>query len=395
MSAIGLALAWGVAVAVAVPLTIYCIEVLAGLSPSRGTPELTSAPQTVVLIPAHDEAAIIGRTLALLNAHRTDNVRVLVVADNCSDATAEIARAHGAEVMERADAVLRGKGYALAAGRDHLANQPAPPEVVIVLDADCRLLPGSLEQLAAAAIRHGAPVQATNLIEADLAAPPMVQISSFAMLVKNLYRSRGMQRLGGGALLTGTGMAFPWPLFADAALASGSIVEDLHLGIAMAEAGHAPRLAPQAHVRSAPAAMRDALAQRMRWEHGFLQTLRTRALPLVGRGIRRRSLALVLLGLHLCVPPLALLLGIGSVVFAGLVASTAITGAAAPAAVLGGCLAAALVVTLTAWLLGGRSYLAPAALVRVPLYLLWKIPLYARFLRKPLAGWNRTPRAPD
>ena len=52
----------------------------------------------------------------------------------------------------------------------------------------------------------------------DLSAPPLVQISSFAMLVKNRVRSQGMVRMGGAALLTGTGMAFPWPLFADAPL---------------------------------------------------------------------------------------------------------------------------------------------------------------------------------
>lgn len=395
MIAIGTAIAWIVAVVVAVPLAIYCIEVLVGLWPARSTPAPVASPNTVVLIPAHDEAEIIGRTLTLLQEHRTQNVRVLVVADNCSDTTAEVARAHGADVIERTDPAHRGKGYALAAGRDHIASQPTQPDVVIVLDADCRLLPGSLARLAAAAIQYGAPVQAANLIEADLAAPPMVQISSFAMVVKNLYRSRGMQRLGGGALLTGTGMAFPWPLFASAALASGSIVEDLHLGIAMAEAGHTPRLVSEAHVRSAPAGMRDALAQRMRWEHGFLQTLRVRALPLLGRGIRRGSLAQCLLGLHLCVPPLALLLGIGGVVLAGLAAWAIVSHAAAPAALLAGFLAAALILTFAAWLAEGRTYLSPAALARVPLYLIWKIPLYARFLSKPLAGWNRTPRGPD
>src|SRR5206468_122211 len=103
--------------------------------------------------------------------------------------------------------------------------------VVIVMDADCRLAPGSIEALAAAVMRGaGQPAQAINLIAPDLAAPPMTQISSFAMVVKNLYRSRGMTRMGGSALLTGTGMAFPWRLFATADLGSGSLVEDLGLG---------------------------------------------------------------------------------------------------------------------------------------------------------------------
>src|SRR5690606_23836952 len=183
--------------------------------------------QVAILIPAHDEAAGIAATLAALSNGIPPGTRVLVVADNCSDETARLAREAGAESIERHDPEARGKGYALAFGRDHLARaEGAVPGVVLVLDADCRLLPGSVTALADAASRYGVPVQAINLIEADLSAPPMVQISSFAMLVKNLYRSRGMQRLGGAALLTGTGMAFPWKLFAGADLATGSIVED-------------------------------------------------------------------------------------------------------------------------------------------------------------------------
>lgn len=348
-----------------------------------------------ILIPAHDEASGITATLAALFASIPQGTRVLVVADNCSDATAGLARQAGAEVIERNDPEARGKGYALAFGRDHLARAEGPsPDVVLVLDADCRLLPGSAAALADAAMRCGAPVQAVNLIEADLAAPPMVQISSFAMVVKNLYRSRGMQRLGGAALLTGTGMAFPWKLFAGADLATGSIVEDLSFGIAMTREGHPPRLVEEAGVRSAPAGMADALAQRTRWEHGFLQTLRRQAFPVLIGGLRGGSRAEILLGLHLMVPPLALLLilAAGALLLQAVLALMG--GSLAPLLVLGSLTALALTLVMLAWLAGGRPFLSAAALLRAPLYVLWKLPLYARFLRKPEAIWTRTPRRP-
>ena len=47
----------------------------------------------------------------------------------------------------------------------------------------------------------------------------MVQLSSFAFLVKNLVRQRGLQRIAGKVHLTGTGMALPWRLFDQADLA--------------------------------------------------------------------------------------------------------------------------------------------------------------------------------
>ena len=390
-------LGWLLAVAAGAPLAVFAVELLAGLWPARRARKVAAVTaRTAILIPAHDEASGIAATLSALLQGIPSGTQVLVVADNCSDETALLAREAGAEVIERRDPEARGKGYALAFGRDHLARANGKtPDVVLVLDADCRLLPGSVAALAEAALSYGAPVQAINLIEADLAAPPMVQISSFAMLVKNLYRSRGMQRLGGAALLTGTGMAFPWKLFAEADLATGSIVEDLSLGIALTRAGYPPRLVSGAGVRSAPADMADALAQRTRWEHGFLQTLRRQALPVLFGGLRSGSRAEILLGLHLAVPRLALLLAVATAALVLQVALALLGGSLAALFVLGLSMAVVLALVTAAWLVGGRPFLSGGALLRAPFYVLWKLPLYARFLRKPEANWTRTPRPPS
>nr|WP_237452191.1 glycosyltransferase family 2 protein [Qipengyuania algicida] len=373
-----------------------CLELLAGLwSGSGGT--LGGTPKSIsVLIPAHDEATGIAATVEALKSVAPRNTQILVVADNCSDDTAERARTAGAQVIERHDTVARGKGYALAFGRDYLAEQAGgPPDVVIVLDADCRLGEGSLEALSAIALQRGTPTQAINLISPDLGAPPMVQISSFAMLVKNLFRSRGMQRLGGAALLTGTGMALPWQRIANAKLATGSIVEDLALGIELTREGYPPYLVEHAHVRSAPADMRDALQQRKRWEHGFLDCLKNLALPVFSKGLKRWSRAEILLGLHLMVPPLALTMAVASMSFVVVCLLGWLGAQIAPAVILGILLAVAVALVLLAWLIEGQAFLSAKTLLRIPLYVLWKIPIYASFLRKPQANWNRTPRRND
>lgn len=391
MSALATTTSAALAAATGVPLAVLSLELAAGLLPGRRHGGAAGADACAVLIPAHDEAVGIVATLTALRQVAPPETRVLVVADNCSDETAELARGCGVEVAERHDTARRGKGYALAFGRERLADG-VPPEVVLVLDADCRLSPGSIEALYQSAILRQAPAQAVNLIAPDLSAPPMVQISSFAMVVKNLFRSRGMQRMGGAALLTGTGMAFPWPLFADADLATGSIVEDLSLGIEMTRAGHAPRLVEAAQVRSAPASLDVALQQRRRWEHGFLDTLRRQALPVLTKGLARGSLPEVLLGLHLMVPPLALLLLLATAALAGCLLSTLAGASVVPVAILGGLLALSLALVAAAWLLDGRTFLSGGALLRAPLYVLWKIPIYFGFLRKPEASWTRTPR---
>ena len=385
-------LAWILALAAAVPLAIFTLEIAVGLLNTRRARAAGQGGRVVVLIPAHNETLGIAPTIAALKAVAPQGARILVVADNCSDDTAAVARSAGAEVIERSDAVARGKGYALAFGRDHIASGAETPDVVMVLDADCRLAPGSVEALTASVMRSGQPAQAINLIAPDLAASPMTQIGSFAMVVKNLYRSRGMTRMGGSALLTGTGMAFPWKLFVAADLGSGSLVEDLGLGITLVKAGHATLLVEDAGVSSAPPPPDAALAQRTRWEHGFLDTARRGALPLLWSGLRRGSAKEILLACHLLVPPLALLLMIATVVLAITAGLWAVGASIAPAATLGAVYAAALVLVFIAWLHSGRRWLRGTALLTAPLYILWKLPIYFGFVRRRETEWRRTER---
>jgi cellulose synthase/poly-beta-1,6-N-acetylglucosamine synthase-like glycosyltransferase len=387
-------LAWLAAVPPTVALLVYSLEIAAGLAPDRAAAGAVTPPSgaIAILIPAHNEAAGIAATIAGLQRVAPAGTRILVVADNCTDETAVRARAAGAEVAERRDADLRGKGYALAFGRDVLARQP--PATVLVVDADCALAPGSVEHLSRAT-EQGAPAQAANLIIPDRDAPALVQISSFAMLVKNLVRSRGLGRIGRCALLTGTGMAFPWPVFAAAPLATGDIAEDLGLGIALTRQGIRPQLVTQATVRSAAASLKDSAAQRRRWEHGFLANALRHALPTLMEGLVKGSRSMVALGLHLLVPPLALLFLLAGAILAGLIGIGSLWGVWAPTLVVAAMMGAALVLTALAWLRYGRETLTFAALLQAPLYVMWKIPNYLRFLFKRETRWQRARREGD
>jgi cellulose synthase/poly-beta-1,6-N-acetylglucosamine synthase-like glycosyltransferase len=385
-----------IALCVALPpllaLAIYSVEVLTGIRPLATRQGNSTRPRIAVLIPAHDEAAGVGNTVARLRSELGDGGRILVVADNCKDATAHVAAEAGADVIKRCDPVRRGKGFALSFGREHLALDP--PEVVVVLDADSAFIPGSLGALASAAA-DGAPAQAVNLLYPDRGAPPLIQISSFALLVKNLIRARATTRLGGAALLTGTGMAFDWKTFAKAPLATGDIVEDLGLGLSFLRVGIRPRLVEQAQVRSAPAGLSDAQGQRRRWEHGFLATALRQSPRLLLRGLTTGSRPLLVFGAHLLVPPLALLFLLSGLALL-ITSALAFAGASSvPAFGLIAGLGVASCVTVLAWVLVGRAWLAPGALLRAPLYVLWKVPLYARFIFARETHWVRTRREED
>src|SRR5437764_12013144 len=100
---------------VAVPFTVLAVEALASLLPVR-PPVTGERPPCVALVPAHDEEAGIAATIANVREQLSPGDRILVVADNCTDRTAEAARKAGAEVAERADPDRRGKGFALDHG---------------------------------------------------------------------------------------------------------------------------------------------------------------------------------------------------------------------------------------------------------------------------------------
>lgn len=382
--------AWFIAVAFSVPLVIFCLEVVLGLKAQPVPFELLAEGSACILVPAHNEAAGIGEALEKLIAALPRGARILVVADNCEDQTATLARALAVDVVERNDPARRGKGYALACGREWLKQ--SPPDCVIVLDADCYSDPRSLMALIGATLHNQTPVQGSYTFEADLDASPKVQISNFAFWVKNVVRQRGTRRLGGAAVLTGTGMAFPWKTFEKLDLATGNITEDLALAVDLARSGNAAIFLEEAHVCSKAANAEATLAQRSRWEHGFLLTTQRYSLPLVREGLSRLDARTLLLGLHLLVPPLALLLTIAGVTVLLLGSIAWWNGVLLPAALLFGLLLMTILCVLAAWLSGGRNYLSARALIMVPLYILWKIPVYVRFVGGQRSGWVRTDR---
>lgn len=103
---------------------------------------------------------------------------LLLVAHNCSDDTAVVARAAGARAVERTSATARGKGHALAFGLQQVAD--TPPDVVLVLDADCTLRPGSLPLLVHHALVHQRPVQALYLMRAPAGSGFKTRMAAFA-----------------------------------------------------------------------------------------------------------------------------------------------------------------------------------------------------------------------
>jgi cellulose synthase/poly-beta-1,6-N-acetylglucosamine synthase-like glycosyltransferase len=384
------------ALILSVPVAVLTVEVAAA-TVLKGRAESEDGanqmrPQIAVLIPAHNEGAGLLPTISDVQAQLRLGDRLLVVADNCTDDTAKVARSAGAEVVERNDPEKVGKGYALDWGVRQL--QANPPDVVIMVDADCRLGQRAIDRLALSCQATGRPTQALYRMMETLDAMDAGEqrVAYFAWLVKTYIRPMGLAKLGLPCQLMGTGMAFPWEVIHAVNLASGNLVEDLKLGLDLAASGTAPRLCLETYVESTfPTSESGKLTQRRRWEAGSLRTLIRNAPVFLWNAMVNRNLPLLVLALDALVPPLVILAA-GLVAFLLIAALAALANiAVAPLFIT---LAALLLFTLgliVAWAVYGRAVLRAGDFRYIIGYLLQKLHIY-----RPGAGrglqWTRTDR---
>ena len=276
----------------------------------RETPPLdTPSSHLTVLVPAHDEADLIRRCLASLRAqdYPARLYDVVVIADNCTDETAQLARSAGATVLVRDAPDARGKGQALRWAMDRLLARGGSPDAFIIVDADSIAEPSMLRCLASSFERGSPVVQADYTVLCDPTAG-RVQLRALAFLLFHRARFSGRAVLGLPCSLVGNGMLLATEVVASHPWSAFTPAEDLEYTLTLRLAGIRPAYSRAARIQApVPATAGSAQVQRERWEGGRLHLVR-RALPgllrdvLVGGRLRDLDLAV-----DLAVPPLGLL----------------------------------------------------------------------------------------
>jgi len=336
------------------------------IDPTETTKEesLSQSLQVVILIPAHNEAAGIGRTLQSLEPQLAvdRNTRVFVIADNCTDDTAQLARDYGASVLERHDPDRRGKGYALQFGFAALTDA----DWFIVIDADTDVAPGFLCAMRQSMLPAAGALQCRYRVR-DPLAHPRATLADIALAAWNVVRLRGRSSLGLSVGILGNGFALSQRLLQSVPFRAGSIVEDVEYHHALINCGWRVRWVDQAQVEGEmPSRQSAASAQRARWEGG-----RLRLLLQVGPGLVRKIVS----GQMRWIDPLADLLLWPLAWQVCLLAIAWLFGGRATAFVaMLGMLALALHVLLAMWVIrAGPAHWR--ALLGVPAYIIWKLSL--------------------
>jgi len=348
-------------------------------------------PKITVLIPAHNEAQVIAETLKGLKSGPARNCRIVVVAHNCTDETAEIARHMAVETLILNNPEEWGKGYALAGGIEHL--QTEPPDIVVVADADCTLSNDAIEQLASVVAETGLPVQSSYLMLPNEGSGMNQRVSAFAVAVANYVRPLGLQRMGFSCGLKGTGMAFPWHIIGQSNLRNGNLVEDVKLSIDLARKGVPTLFCPEAVTTSYfPTTAEAMLSQRTRWEHGHLQLILWEVPQLMWASLVRGNLGIFASAIDLLTPPLAFIIYFFGATLAITMFAQAFDASSSGLIALLTAAITLFVSVLLVWWRYGRDFLPLHGLGAIPLYILQKFSIYFTLFFDHQKRWVRTDR---
>jgi glycosyltransferase involved in cell wall biosynthesis len=367
----------------ATPATIACayLLLLTLCSATRRAPEPALARTRFdVVVPAHDEEAGIAATIRSLLAVRypRDLYRVVVVADNCHDRTADVARRAGATVLVRNDPGHAGKGRALAYAFDRVLADER--DAAVVIDADTVVSSNLLEAFDVR-IQSGAEVIQCDYAVRNPDASWRTLLMAVALGSFHRLRSLGRERLAVSCGLRGNGMCFAAGLLRDVRHEAFSVVEDLEYGLRLGETGHRVVYAPEAHVFGEMVTTEGASrSQRRRWEGGRAR-MRHQGWALLSAALWRRDGVLLDLAFDVLLPPLStlvLVVALGTLVtcvVAAVGAGGATMAGLAMWAFCGGCLS---IYLIRGWQLSGTGSRGMLSLVHVPGYMAWKLMLTLR-----------------
>jgi 1,2-diacylglycerol 3-beta-glucosyltransferase len=345
-----------------------------------------------IIVPAHNESAVIQRTVTSLQAidWPKDRYRILVIADNCTDDTAKIATNAGANVIERFNDQQRGKGYALNHAFQHSRNDGRAIAVVVV-DADTEVSENFLTAIATR-VESGAEAVQVHYGVLNPMTSWRTRLITIAKGSFHILRSRARERLHLSCGIRGNGWCVTHKLLERVPFNAFSVTEDIEYGINLGLAGVRVHYADEAHADGEMVSNEQiASKQRQRWEGGRFQLIRTKTLPLLKMAFTKPSLVCLDLGVDLLVLPLSYI-AVNAVFFVVL-ASVATWWSHLLINWLWlslACIISLALYVLRGWQLSGVGMQGLLDLMRAPGFILWKLLLMLR-KREP-ASWVRTDR---
>jgi cellulose synthase/poly-beta-1,6-N-acetylglucosamine synthase-like glycosyltransferase len=346
-----------------------------------------------IVVPAHNEEGQIAATVesVLATDYPADLRRVWVVADNCTDGTAERATAAGATALVRTNAEKRGKGYALEFAYEKLLAESFA-DAIVVVDADTSVSKNLLRAFGSRFEQGAQAVQAEYGVR-NPKASWRTRLITIALAIFHELRSLARERMGLSCGLRGNGMGFSREIIASVPHDAYSIVEDIEYGIRLGRAGHRVWYVAEANVLGDMVATeKESRSQRERWEGGRLQLAKAHLAGLFGDALAKRSGLLFDLAMDLAVPALTIVVLWTALGFVAATAIALVTRSVAVVIPWAFSLVVLLLYVGRGVVLSGSGLRGVLDLTAAPLYIVWKLALSLRRSSRKKGEWIRTAR---
>jgi cellulose synthase/poly-beta-1,6-N-acetylglucosamine synthase-like glycosyltransferase len=295
-------------------VSVYYISVsFFGFSHKKETEMADPENVFAIIIAAHNEESVIGALVE--NCRLLDYPRemydIFVVADNCTDNTAQVAATAGAMVWKRFNDQDTGKGYALEWAFNRLYALPKEYDAVVIIDAD------NLVSLNYLKIMNNRLLQGERIIQGylDSKNPDDTWVTRsihVGYVITNRFWQLAKYNLGLCCALGGTGMCIAVDVLHKFGWGANSLTEDLEFQVKALLNGIKVAWAHEAKVfDEKPLTMKQSMKQRQRWMQGHC-TVASRYVPkLLWEGIRQRNVALLDGALYCCNPYFLMFCGFG------------------------------------------------------------------------------------
>ena len=231
----------------------------------------------MALIPAHNEAAVVGNLIESLKNQNypKELLDIYVIADNCTDNTAKIAKKAGAIVYERFDSEKKTKGYAMQWFLNKMNEQGAEYDAMCVFDADNVVMPDFFVAMNKKLCQGEEVVQGYR----DIKNPTDSWVSAgYALFYWTMHRFYHLARynLGLSPLLNGTGFMVKYDLIKEKGWNTKTLTEDIEFSLINIAEGRKLGWATDAIVYDEqPVGFKQSWSQRSRWTVGHMQCLKT------------------------------------------------------------------------------------------------------------------------
>jgi len=242
-----------------------------------------------VLVPAHNEELLVATLCeSLLQIdYPKEKYDIFIIADNCSDRTAEICKEYPLHVIERDSPEHCGKGQALAWGLQHL--NLGQFDAIFIVDADNYVDAAILRELNCLLNKGEHAIQCYNAV-GNRDDSWFTQLLYVSRTIGNLLYHEAKYRLGLSSYLMGNGLCFKSELLQKRGWTAFTAGEDWEYYAQLVEDNIKIGFAAKAKVyHQESRSLNQATSQRLRWSSGRFSVAKTLGFRLFLKGIRERN----------------------------------------------------------------------------------------------------------